>query len=104
MMRNAPLSLREKSFIMNSLPFQGKDASHTDILLYLISDLLAPDLWHLHTSDQNMHSHTDEIKQAPQMVRGTAQREASLRGWRAMKEDRMVGHGRNSERWKEERG
>lgn len=83
---------------MNSLPLQGKDASHTEILLYLISDLLAPDLWHLHTSDQNTHSRTGEIKQAAQMARGTAQRGESLRGWRAMKEDRMLGHGRNSER------
>lgn len=96
-MRNAPFC-KGKSFIMNSLCFRGKDASHTDILLYLISDLLAPDLWHLHTSDQNTHSHTGEIKQAPQMVRGTAQRGESLRGWRAMKEDRMLGHGRNRER------
>lgn len=88
---------------MNSLPFQGKDASHADTLLHLISDLLAPDLWHLHTSDQNTHRHTGEIKQAPQMVSGTAQRGASLRGWRAMKEDRMLGCGGESARWYGER-
>lgn len=92
------LSLCGKSFIMNNVPLGGEDASHTEILLYLIPDLLAPDLWHLHTSDQNTHSHTGEIKQAPQMARGRAQRGASLRGWRAMKEDRMLGHGKDSER------